>query len=88
MLYVVLSLNHLVSIVGHLAVLVGIAIDLLLDLLVLVEQALCLREVGWDVLGGDCGLGLGQPLLEVVQVGKERLQLARLAQALIAHLQL
>ena len=85
---VVLALRHLVAKLLDLGVLGGVGVDLVAQLLVLVEQALGVGQTVGDVLGGDGGLRAGQPLLEVVQAAQEALQLARLAQLLVALLQL
>ncbi|KAF3841778.1 hypothetical protein F7725_023729 [Dissostichus mawsoni] len=81
-----LALRHHLAHVPHLLVVLLVVADLVLDVLVLSQQLLGLGQRVGHVLGGDGCLRAGQPGLEVVHVAQELLQLAGLAQGLLATL--
>lgn len=87
-LRIILSLSHLIAKLLHFGILGSIGINLVLQLLVLVQQFLCVSQTVWDVLRGNSLLGARQPLLEVVQVAQETLKLTRLCQLLITLFEL
>lgn len=61
-----LSLSDAVSLFFHLAIVLLIAVDLILDGSVLVQELLSLLQALGDVLRGHGSHGLGQPGLEFV----------------------
>jgi len=81
-----LALRHHLAHVAHLLVVLLVVADLVLDVLVLGQQLLGLGQRVGHVLRGDGSLRPRQPRLEVVQVAQELLQLAGLAQGLLAVL--
>ena len=87
-LHGIFVLHNFLAVILHGSVLVGVSLHLLLDLFVLGEHALRFGQVLWDVFAGDGGLCACQPLLEVVEILEELLQLTRGSQTLVAHFQL
>ena len=87
-LRILLSLRDLLSELLHLGVLWSVGVNLVLQLLVLVQKLLRIGQTVGDVFWGHRGLGTRQPLLEVIQVSKETLQLASLSKFFISLSQL
>lgn len=56
--------RDLLAVLHHLAVVLGVVVDLFTDALMLSEQLLCLGQRGRRVLRRDVGLGLSQPRLK------------------------